>query len=127
MIYGVGVDVVRVSRFRRWLDSPSLLERHFTSVERQTLESRGAGAVESLAARFAAKEALAKSLGLGLGRVRLHEIEVVNRPDGAPFLRVFGKTAETIDEMGNFRFHVSLSHDRTVAVAVVVAEVVHGG
>ena len=114
-VVGVGVDVVDVARLARVLDrTPGVAERVFTPGER-------VGEVRRLAARFAAKEAAAKALGAP-ARVRWREIEVVVSDSGRPELRVTGRTAEVAAAAGIRSWHVSLTHDAGVAVAVVVAE-----
>lgn len=115
MILGVGVDVVGIERFRTTLArTPSLIERLFTEGERGL-------SVESLAARFAAKEAVAKALGAppGLGHL---QAEVLVGEYGRPLLNVTGRAAEVAAELGVVRWHLSLSHDGGVAVAYVIAE-----
>ncbi|MEZ0114392.1 holo-[acyl-carrier protein] synthase [Catenulispora sp. EB89] len=115
MILGVGIDVVDVERFATSLSrTPALREKLFTPGERE----RGTA---SLAARFAAKEALAKALGAPRG-LRWHDAEVVTLPDGRPELRVTGTIAALAEERGIRAFHVSLSHDAGIASAVVIAE-----
>ncbi|MFC4111443.1 holo-ACP synthase [Nonomuraea zeae] len=115
MILGIGVDVVDIARFEASLErTPRLLERLFTETERPL-------PVHSLAARFAAKEAVAKALGApkGLGHL---EAEVRCDELGKPELHITGKAAEVAHGLGVKRWHVSLSHDAGVAVAYVIAE-----
>ena len=115
MIVGVGIDVVDVERFGQTLTrTPRLLERLFTDGERHL-------PLISLAARFAAKEALAKALGAPVG-LRWTDATVVRGGNGRPHLRVEGTVAERAAELGVTALHVSLSHDAGVASAVVVAE-----
>jgi holo-[acyl-carrier protein] synthase len=119
MIAGVGIDVVDIARFERVLErSPGLLQRLFTETERG-LPAR------SLAARFAAKEALAKALGAPVG-LGWHDVTVVREESGAPRLEVTGTVAARAAELGVTRFHVSLSHDAGIASAVVIAERLEG-
>jgi holo-[acyl-carrier protein] synthase len=115
MIIGVGIDVVDVERFGSTLErTPRLRERLFTPAERDL-------ALVSLAARFAAKEALAKALGAPVG---LHwtDATVHRGDDGRPHLEVTGSVAARAAELGVAHLHVSLSHDAGIASAVVVAE-----
>ncbi len=115
MIVGVGVDVVDVARLARALErTPGLADRLFTDAER-------ARPVESLAARFAAKEAVAKALGAP-GGLRWREAEVVVGERGRPCLAVSGAVAQEAEAQGVRTWHLSLSHDGGVATAVVVAE-----
>ena len=122
MIIGVGVDAVDVERFRRVLArTPSMLQRLFTTDELNFLQPR-IDPVASLAARFAAREAVMKALGLGLGAFGFHDVSVDIDDKGAPSLLVVGKAAELAAQRRVSSFHVSLSHDGPVAVAVVVAD-----
>jgi holo-[acyl-carrier protein] synthase len=115
VIVGVGVDVVEVARLGRSLErTPALMDRLFTPDE-QAVDK-----LESLAARFAAKEAVAKVLGApGLAWV---EAEVVRLENGAPTLVLHGDALTHAASMGITRWHVSLSHDGGFATAFVVAE-----
>jgi holo-[acyl-carrier protein] synthase len=111
MISGVGIDAVPVERMRLALErTPGLAERVFTPHELETSAAR-ASREQSLAARFAAKEACRKALGRVLA---WQDVEVVSDGERVPTLRVAGH-----DQLV---FHVSLSHTEDVAVAVVIAE-----
>ena len=115
MIVGVGIDVVDVARFQASLErTPSMLERLFTPAERGLR-------IASLAARFAAKEALAKALGAP-GTLHWQDAEVNTEPDGRPVLRVTGSVAERAVQLGVNSWHLSMSHDGGIASAVVIAE-----
>lgn len=121
MIVGVGIDVVPVVRFAETLDrTPSLADRLFTAAE-QVTAAGAPRAAESLAARFAAKEALAKSLGAG-GGMSWTDAEVLVDDVGRPSLSVTGTVLARANSLGVTRFHVSLSHDGGVAAATVIAE-----
>jgi holo-[acyl-carrier protein] synthase len=126
-IVGVGVDAVSVERFRRLLERrPRFAARWFTEVE-QADAGRSGDPAQSLAARFAAKEAVMKSLGTGLGGFALTDVEV-RRTGGtdatrhAPFLVLRGTALALADAHGAGRFHLSLTHTDDVAIAFVVAE-----
>ncbi|GII24216.1 holo-ACP synthase [Planosporangium mesophilum] len=121
MIVAVGIDVVLVERFARALArTPLLADRLFTSDELKT-PSGNPRSPESLAARFAAKEAVAKALGAPAG-LHWHDCEIVTDPDGRPWLTVSGTVAAVAKERGITRWHLSLSHDGGIASAMVVAE-----
>jgi holo-[acyl-carrier protein] synthase len=121
VIVAVGIDVVLVDRFARALvRTPLLADRLFTEAERTT-SSGNPRAPESLAARFAAKEAVAKALGAPTG-LHWHDCEVVADPDGRPWLTVSGTVAAVAAEKDIGRWHLSLSHDGGIASAMVVAE-----
>jgi holo-[acyl-carrier protein] synthase len=122
VIIGVGVDVVDIERFRRVLArTPSMRERLFTDDELNYVKPR-LDPVPSLAARFAAREAVMKALGLGLGAFAFHDVSVRVAPSGAPSLIVTGTAEDLAVERDVGAFHLSLSHDGPVAIAVVVAD-----
>jgi len=115
VIVGVGIDVVDVARFGETLErTPAIRARLFTAAEQER-------PLASLAARFAAKEALAKALGAPAGLAWL-DAEVVNAPSGDPRLDLSGSVAARAAELGVRDVHVSLSHDAGIASAVVVLE-----
>jgi holo-[acyl-carrier protein] synthase len=115
MIVGVGIDVVDIARFEQALGrTPGLAVRLFTEGERSLPP-------HSLAARFAAKEALAKALGAPRGLLWT-DAEVINGTGGRPHLKVTGTVAAAAARFGVSVFHLSISHDAGIASAVVVAE-----
>ena len=115
MILGVGIDVVDVARFGETLArTPNLVERLFTTDERLR-------PLASLAARFAAKEAIAKALGAPRG-MHWHDAEVVSEESGRPLLTIRGTVRARADELGAAHVHLSLSHDAGIASAMVVLE-----
>jgi holo-[acyl-carrier protein] synthase len=115
MILGLGIDVVDVARFVATLQrTPALLQRLFTESERSL-------AFSSLAARFAAKEALAKALGAPVG-LSWTDATVLRGEHGRPHLDIRGTVAARAEELGVRALHLSLSHDAGIASAVVIAE-----
>ena len=119
---GIGIDVVDIERFRTSLArTPTMRTRLFTEVELAYVAPQS-DPVPSLAVRFAAREAVMKSLGLGLGAFGFHDVWVERAESGAPSLAFAGRAAELSDEAGVVRWHVSLTHSDLVAVAYVVAE-----
>jgi holo-[acyl-carrier protein] synthase len=101
--------------------TPSMRTRLFTAAELEYVADK-ADPVPSLAARFAAREAVMKALGLGLGAFGFHEVWVERAASGAPSLAVTGRAAELASAAGVSRWHLSVSHSELVAVAYVVAE-----
>jgi holo-[acyl-carrier protein] synthase len=121
-VVGLGVDAVDPQRFGKALARrPRLEERLFTPAERDCVRT-GADPLARLSTRFAAKEATWKALGVGLGAVALHDVEVVGGGDRAPGLSLHGKAAALASTAGVRRWHLSLSHTDRVAIAVVLAE-----
>jgi holo-[acyl-carrier protein] synthase len=115
VILGVGIDVVDIARFEAILSRrPRLVERLFTPDERGLSSA-------SLAARFAAKEAVAKALGAPAG-LAWQDCEVISAASGRPWLVLRGTVAAAADEQGISSWHLSLSHDAGIASALVVAE-----
>lgn len=121
-IVGVGTDLVDLDRFRQAAErTPGILTRYFTADE-QAYAERRRDPTERYAARFAAKEAVMKALGVGLGACELADIEVVRDEDsGAPDLRLHGKAAALAEERGVTAWRISLTHTDTVAHAIVIA------
>jgi holo-[acyl-carrier protein] synthase len=124
MIVGSGIDIAEIGRIQQSVDryGQRFLDRIFTGGE-QAYCLRKRKAAESLAARFAAKEAGAKALGTGISRgVGWLELEVTREPGGRPLLELRGRAAERARELGVRRVSLSLTHSRDTALAVVVME-----
>jgi holo-[acyl-carrier protein] synthase len=121
MIRGIGVDAVDIERFRVALArTPSMRERLFTAAELAYVEPK-ADPVPSLAARFAAREAVMKAMGLGLGAFGFHEVSVTRAESGEPSLVVAGRALELATERGVSNWSLSLTHTDVIAIAYVVA------
>lgn len=114
-----GVDLIEISRIQAVFDrhGPRFLYRVFTEQERVSYGSRTA----SLAARWAAKEAVAKALGCGIGQVGWQDIEVLGDDEGAPVLLLHGQAAARSAALGLSTWSISLSHTHTLAIAFVAA------
>jgi holo-[acyl-carrier protein] synthase len=114
-VIGVGIDVVDVARFGESLErTPALRQRLFTPAE-------ASRPLASLAARFAAKESIAKALGAPAG-LAWHDAEIVSEDSGRPVFELRGTVAARAEALGVRHVHVSLSHDAGIASAVVVLE-----
>lgn len=122
MILGIGADIVHISRMRRWADLPGIFERYFHKEELADARSRGSSMILSLAARFAAKEALGKALGTGLREIRLTDIRVITNYNGKPEILVYNTALAALKKSGGKRLHLSLTHERDNALAFVVME-----
>lgn len=121
MILGIGNDLVDLDRFRRVLErQPGLIEKLFTETEREYAQRR-ADPTERFAARFAAKEATLKALGVGIGAADWHDIEVRRDEDGRPSLVLYGRALRLAEVQGVVGWELTLSHSGIVAQAVVVA------
>jgi len=130
MVIGTGVDLAEIDRIERALAASHgsrFRERVFTAGEQAYCESRGRSRAQSYAARFAAKEAVMKALGVGWGRhAGWHEIEVVRARGAAPRVTLSGAAAATAQRLGIGRISLSLTHAANLAMAFVVAEAAGG-
>ena len=119
MKLATGVDLIEINRIEEVIarHGKHYLERIYTPAE---LEQCGRRA-ESLAGRFAAKEAVAKALGSGIGDVSWKEIEVLGDEQHAPRLTLYGTAKQKADELGLTTWSVSISHSQSHSVALVVA------
>lgn len=118
---GIGADLVDIDRFRAVMArTPAVVERLFTPGERAYAD-RAADPAPRLAARFAAKEAALKALGLGLGGMPMAQIEVVRVDDGPPGLALHGRARSVAQARGVDRWLVTISHTDRLAQAVVAA------
>lgn len=118
---GIGVDLVEVARMRTALArTPSLEAKVFTDGERDYARAAKDPA-ERFAVRFAAKEAVMKALGVGLGAVDWHDIEVVRTDSGAPELRITGRALERAADAGIRTWKLTMTHTATMAEAIAVA------
>jgi holo-[acyl-carrier protein] synthase len=119
---GFGVDAVFIPRFEKWTGNQKLLERFFDPEEIRACRERGEGMINSLAARFAAKEAFGKALGTGFSGFGLKDVVVKNRAGKAPVMELSGKALNLIREKGAVNVHLSLTHERDIAFAAVILE-----
>ncbi len=125
MIVGTGTDLTEIARIEETVarHGERFLQRIYTSGEIAYCQRKRHTSGESFAARFAAKEAGAKALGTGIAKgVAWHEIEVAHLPGGRPTLIFHGRAAERAAQMGVTAAHLSLSHGRDLAIAVVILE-----
>ncbi len=125
MIVGIGIDLCSVERVRRLVadHGPRFLERTFTEAEVAYARRRKKGFEETLAGRFAAKEAVMKALGTGwTEEVGFRTIEVLGEPSGRPYLVLHGTAAAKAQALGARHWHLSITHTADLAVAVAVAE-----
>ncbi|WP_088228410.1 holo-ACP synthase [Desulfosporosinus sp. FKB] len=113
-----GVDIIEIERVAKALErQPGLTERLFTRQERESLIGKG---IQSYAARFAAKEAVLKTLGTGLRGLSWHDVEIMTEPSGEPLVLLSYKAMTLLKERGGSQIRVSLSHNRTQAIAFAI-------
>ena len=122
-ISGIGVDIIEISRIKKAIESSGdrFLQKIFTSEERKYCEEKRLS-YSSYAARFAAKEAALKAMGIGVAfGARFTDIEVYHETAGAPGIKLYNKTAKIAREKGIVEIKLSLSHDQNQAIAFAVA------
>lgn len=118
---GIGVDLVECERFRLALERRArIAERLFSDAERE-YSFRHQEPVPRLAARFAAKEAVMKAMGVGLWKFALRDVEVARLPSGQPEIRLHHRAAEMAAERGVSTWMLTLTHTDSMAMAVAVA------
>ena len=121
MILGIGTDIIEIDRISNAINNtPMFLEKIFTKREIEQL-TRSKLRVESVAGNFAVKEAVSKALGTGVRGFNFKDIEVLRDELGKPVVEVSDKIKELI-KVNNYLFNVSISHNRTCAIAFVVLE-----
>ena len=121
MIVGLGTDLVDVARFRLALERRAALPERLFSDDERAYAFRQKDPSKSLAARFGAKEAVMKAMGVGLWKFRFRDVEVVRAPSGAPSISLTGRAAEMAAERRITTWHLSLTHTETTAMAVAIA------
>lgn len=128
MIFGVGIDIAKVSRFERWISNENLIDRYFAEGEKFSFGKTGSSAIacRHYASRFAAKEAFVKALGTGFADFELKDFQVCKTSAGKPFFKIGEKTQKKIAERIGEKtaVHLSISHEKEYAVAFVVIEVI---
>lgn len=123
MIYGIGTDLVEITRFTRIMQNNNrFLQRYYTEREQQLIQNRERKE-RTAAMNFAGKEAVSKALGTGICRdVMLEEIEILRNINGAPYVVLYGRTKQYAQQKGITRIHISLSDTKQLASAYAVAE-----
>ncbi len=124
MIHGTGVDIIEISRIKKSMDryAGKFEEKIFTPQEIEYCRSQ-ANPSKHFAGRFAAKEAVLKSLGTGLAQgISWKDMEILNQESGAPVLQITGAGKKIFDSLNLKNIHISISHDNLYAIAQAVAE-----
>src|SRR5690606_8970240 len=123
MISGTGIDIVEVDRIRHSVEKSSQFKlKVFSQAEIDYCEKGGSG-FQSYAGRFAAKEAFFKALGTGwAGKMAFHEVCVMNDPEVKPFIELSGEALKVMNSQNLQKVHLSISHSKNYATAVVIIE-----
>lgn len=123
MIFGTGVDIVKVQRFEKWIEN-GYIERFFNKAELCSENCSFQHKMEHYAVRFAAKEAFGKALGCGLAGFDLKDVYVVKDKNGKPFIALENNARKKFESLcyNKGTIHLSLSHEKEYAVAFVVVE-----
>lgn len=122
MIIGIGIDIVEVDRLRDGEHMKEFVQRILHPEEYDYIRNSGGDAAVSAAARFAAKEAFGKALGTGIHGFRLKDVKVIHNQEGRPLIELEAGARELFDRCGGKHIHLSLSHEKSYASAVVVIE-----
>ncbi|HOJ64761.1 MAG TPA: holo-ACP synthase [Spirochaetota bacterium] len=121
-MFGIGIDICNVKRFDRLKENHNFLKRVFSDNELDLCMKRK-NVSQCLAARFAAKEAFLKAIGTGIGNgISIKEVIIKKDEKGKPFILLEGNTKKYYEEINGGNIHLSISHEKDVAVAVVVIE-----
>jgi holo-[acyl-carrier protein] synthase len=122
MIIATGIDLIEIERIRQAMNrSPRFLDRIMTEKEKDQLLRKDMRA-SSAAGSFAAKEAVSKVLGTGIGEIAWREIEILNDGNGAPHVVLHGKALLVAERLGINHILVSITHDRDVAIASALGQ-----
>ena len=122
MILGVGTDIIEIERIKKAIErTPKFLEKTFTEKEIELFKSKAMKA-ESIAGNFAAKEAISKAIGRGFRGFAFNDLEVLRDELGKPIVNISDKVKEFL-EYEEVIFHISISHNKTCAIAFVTREV----
>lgn len=119
-LFGVGTDIIEIERIRKAV-SDSFLKKCFTEDEREYFRTRNMR-TETIAGNFAAKEAIVKALGTGIGRVGWKDVSVLRNESGQPHVVFSENITEWLEGIGAGRVHVSISHCRSLAIAYCAIE-----
>lgn len=121
MILGIGIDIIEIERIAKAIKNTRFLKRVYTPKEIEFLDSRKWNPC-SVAGNFAAKEAMVKALGTGIGAIKWMDVEILRNSKGAPYVLLYGKALETYSEMDGEKIWVSISHSKEYATAQIIIE-----
>lgn len=125
MIFGVGCDITKVSRFEKWVLSEDMIKRFYNESECISESAGLQRKCEFYASRFAAKEAFSKALGTGIRGFNLNEVFISKDDNKKPEIKVLGNAKKLLEEKcgEKYKIHVSLSHEKEYALAFVAIEI----
>lgn len=122
MILGIGVDIIEINRIQKAVERNSkFMEKVFTEREKKYFNKVNLR-YESIAGKFAAKEAVAKALGTGFRDMKINDIEIINDKLGKPLVELKGGALKIIKDYKNVKIHLSISHNRDNAIAYSILE-----
>ena len=126
MIFGVGCDITKVSRFEKWVLSKDMIKRFYNESECISESAGIQRKCEFYASRFAAKEAFSKALGTGIRGFNLNEVFISKDDNEKPEIKVLGNAKKLLEEKcgEKYKIHVSLSHEKEYALAFVAIEII---
>lgn len=125
MIFGIGCDIAKISRFEKWVHDGSMIDRFFNKKEKIADSASSGRKYEYYAGRFAVKEAFSKALGTGISGFDLKDVYIVKDQSGRPELMVEGRAKDLLEKRcgTKSRLHVTLSHEKEYALAFVQIEI----
>lgn len=130
MIFGTGIDIAEVSRFKKWVTDENLITRYFNEneIKHKNYSDLSERQISSLsqhyAVRFAAKEAFSKALGTGVSGFELKDVYVQNEESGKPFIVLQNNASKIFEnKCAGGKIHLSLSHEKEYAIASVIIEI----
>ncbi len=121
MILGTGIDIIEVDRVAKAAEKEGFMRRVFTETERQRFAEFNNNPT-NIAGAFAAKEAIVKALGTGIGAVEWKEIEILHHHSGQPYAKLCGNAQKRMEELGGEKLHISVSHIKALAAAQAILE-----
>ncbi len=119
MIKGIGTDIVEIDRIKKTAEKQSFLDKLFTLPEQRLFHGTN---FDTLAGKFAAKEAIAKAFGTGFKGCSPLEIEIIRKSSGQPYVNLYGNAKKIFDDLGGKNVFITISHSKDNAVAFAVIE-----
>jgi len=121
LITGIGIDIIETERIRDVCQKPRFMEKIFTVKEREFFDGQNNNP-QVIAGNFAAKEAVSKALGTGIGRIGWHDIEVLRDSYGKPYVTLYGRASDELMRMNGKKIWLTITHIRLLALAQAIIE-----